>query len=288
MTAILVDASGYIYRSYHAQPPMTKADGTPTGCIHGYTRMLWNIKKRHAADAHFGVVFDKGRSVARSMLYPAYKANRPSLPDDFRAQLDMVRDATRAFGLPVIEHDGIEADDLIASYATAFVENGDDVIIISADKDMMQLLGDGISMFDPIKDRFVTDEDVIAKLGVLPAQAVDAQALIGDPSDNIPGVPKIGPKTAGALLTQFGSLDNLLANWQQVGKPAIRDSLMLNAGKALLSRQLATLDRRVPLPLPLKQLEARDVDASRLVAFCREMEFASLGADVEAFYGVSA
>lgn len=288
MTAILVDASGYIYRAFYAQPPMTKADGTPTGCIHGYTRMLWNLKKRHAAESHFGVCFDKGKSAARVEMYSDYKAHRPPMHEDLKTQLGMVRDATRAFGLPVIEADGIEADDLLASYAEAFQANGDDVVIVSVDKDLMQLMGDGVTLYDPLKDRTITDEDVIAKLGVRPHLAIDAQALIGDASDNVPGVPKIGPKTAGALLDQFGSLDGVLDNWHKVTKPAIRDSLMLSRDKALLSRQLVTLIRDVPLPLPLKALEAKDVDAAKLVAFCKQMEFASLGADIEAFYGVSA
>lgn len=288
MTAILVDASGYIYRAFYAQPPLTKADGTPVGCIHGYLQMLWSLKKQHVTASHFGVCFDKGKSAARVAIYPEYKGHRPPMPDDLKTQLGMVRDATRAVGLPVIEAENVEADDLIASYAEAFRANGDAVIIVSVDKDLMQLMADGIEMFDPIKDRPLTVDDVVAKLGVGPEQATDAQALIGDSTDNVPGVPKIGPKTAGALLARFGSLNNLLANRQAVDKPAIRDSLMLNREKALLSRDLVTLMRDVPLPLPLKALEARDVDAAALVAFCKHMEFASLGADIEAFYGVAA
>lgn len=290
MTAILVDASGYIYRAFHVQPTMVKTDGTPVGCIHGFVRMLWTLKKRHAGDTHFGVVFDRGRCAKRTTLHPGYKANRPPMPDDLRIQLSMVRDATRAFGLPVIEAENVEADDLIASYATAFRDNGDPVLIISADKDMFQLLDDDgmISMYDPMKERVIEPADVVAKLGVKPRLAIDAQALIGDPTDNVPGVPKIGPKTAGALLAQFGSLDGVLDNWQSITQRAARDSIMLNRDKALLSRDLVTLDRTLPLPLPLKALEAKDVTVPALLAFCREMEFASLGADIEAFYLVNA
>ena len=288
MTAILVDASGYIYRAFYSQPPMTKADGTPVGCLHGYTQMLWSLKKQHVTASHFGVCFDKGKSTARVALHPDYKGHRPPIHDDLKSQLAMVRDATIAVGLPVIEQEGVEADDLLASNATAFRANGDDVIIVSVDKDLMQMIGDGVEMHDPIKKRPITLEDVIAKLGVGPELAIDAQALIGDATDNVPGVPKIGPKTAGQLLTRFGSLDALLANWQAVDKPAIRDSLMLNRDRALLSRKLVTLMRDVPLPVPLKALEARDVDAAKLVAFCAQCEFASLGAEVEAFYGVAA
>lgn len=288
MTAVLVDASGYIYRAFHAQPPMTKSDGTPIGCIHGYTHMLWHLKRQFADASHFGVVFDKGRSRARLAMHPEYKAHRPPIHYDLRSQLAMTRDATRAFGLPVIEEDGVEADDLLASYAAAFETNGDDVVIVSVDKDLMQLMSDTVGMYDPIKKRALTDDDVVAKLGVPPALAIDAQALIGDTSDNVPGVPKIGPKTAGQLLTLFGSLDAVLDNWQSISKPAIRDSIMLNRDNALLSRRLVTLMRDVPLPLPLKALESKHVDAASLVAFCAQCEFASLGAEVQQFYGVPA
>lgn len=288
MTAILVDASGYIYRAFYAQPPLTKADGTPVGCIHGYLQMLWNLKRQHVTASHFGVCFDKGKSAARVAIHSDYKAHRPPMHEDLKSQLAMVRDATRAVGLPVIEEDGIEADDLLASYATAFRANGDDVIIVSVDKDLMQMMGDGVEMYDPIKKRLLTVEDVVAKLGVGPELAIDAQALIGDPTDNVPGVPKIGPKTAGQLLGRFGSLDAVLDNWAQIEKPAIRDSLMMSRDRALLSRQLVTLARDVPLPLPLKALEAKDVDAASLVAFCAQCEFASLGAEVQEFYGVAA
>lgn len=288
MTSILVDASGYIYRAFFSQPPMTKADGTPIGCIHGYLTMLWNLKRQHVAASHFGVCFDKGKSAARVALHPDYKGHRPPMHDDLKSQLALVRDATRAVGLPVIEQEGIEADDLLASYATAFCANGDDVVIVSVDKDLMQMMGDNVQMFDPMKKRALTVEDVIAKLGVGPELAVDAQALIGDATDNVPGVPKIGPKTAGQLLNRFGSLDAILGNWQAIDKPAIRDSIMLNVDKALLSRKLVTLMRDVPLPLPLKALEAKDVDAGRLVEFCAQCEFASLGAEIQTFYGVAA
>lgn len=288
MTAILVDASGYIYRAFYSQPPMTKADGTPIGCIHGYLTMLWNLKRQHVTASHFGVCFDKGKSAARVALHSDYKGHRPPVPDDLKSQLAIVRDATTAIGLPVIEAEGIEADDLLASYATAFRANGDDVIIVSVDKDLMQMISDGVEMFDPMKKRAITVEDVVAKLGVGPELAIDAQALIGDATDNVPGVPKIGPKTAGQLLNRFGSLNAVLDNWHAVEKPAIRDSLMLSRDRATLSRQLVTLMRDVPLPLPLKALEAKDVDAGKLVAFCKQCEFASLGAEIQAFYGVAA
>lgn len=291
MTAILVDASGYIYRAFYVQPTLVRTDGTPVGCIHGYLRMLWNLKKRHAGDTHFGVIFDKGRCATRTALHPGYKANRPPIPEDMRIQLSMIRDATRAFGIPVVEQDNVEADDLIASYAAAFRANGDDVLIVSADKDMFQLLDDEdglVAMYDPVKERMIEPADVVAKLGVGPRLAIDAQALIGDATDNVPGVPKIGVKTAGALLAQFGSLDAVLDNWQAITQRAVRDSIMLNRDKALLSRDLVTLNRHLPLPLPLKALEAKDVTVGPLLAFCQEMEFASLGADIAAFYQVNA
>lgn len=285
---ILVDASGYIYRAFYALPPLTKADGTPTGAVLGFCRMLWQLKKDRADASHFGVVFDKGRCAHRTALYPPYKAQRPSLPDDLRLQLDPLRDAARAFGFQVIEAPNVEADDLIASYAAEAERRCDDVTIVSADKDMMQLIRPGVVMWDPLKQREITVDDVRAKLGVRPELAIDAQALIGDASDNVPGVPGVGAKTAGALLEQFGSLDALLANWQQVSRPKIRDALMLHAGTARQARDLVALRCDVALPLPMKALEARDVDAARLIAFANSMEFVSFAADVAAFYGASA
>lgn len=284
MPAMLVDASGFIYRAFYAMPPMTRADGYPTGAIHGFCTMLWRLKKRHTQATHFGVVFDKGKSSARTAAYPDYKAKRPPQPDDLQKQLSAVRDATRAFGMPVVEADGVEADDLLASYAEAFRANGDDVIIVSPDKDVIQLIRTGVGILCPIKDARVGLADSLTKFGVPPRLVADAQGLIGDPSDNIPGVPGVGPKKAGALLEQFGSLDAVLEHANTVPQKALRSALMTYADQARLSRDLATLDRSVPLPLPLKSLEARDVDAVALLDFARAMEFQSFAADVAAFY----
>lgn len=287
--AILVDASGYIYRAFYAQPPLSRSDGMPTGCIHGYVRMLWGLKRQHADASHFAVIFDKGKSAKRVALYPSYKANRPPMHEDLRAQLAVVRDATRAFGFPVVEQDGVEADDLIASYAEAFAQRGQSVIIASADKDMMQLIEPPvIEMFDTLKGRLIDTDDVIAKLGVPPRLAVDAQALIGDSVDNIPGARGIGPKNAGKLLMQYGDLDSLLANWRDVKPASARDSLLNNREAILLSRALATLSRDVPLPLPLEAIESANIDVNGVLEFARQMEFVSFAADVAAHHGVAA
>lgn len=286
MPAMLVDASGFIYRAFYAMPPMTRADGFPTGAVHGFCTMLWRLKKKHAQATHFGVVFDKGKSAARTARYPDYKAKRPPQPDDLQKQLSVVRAATRAFGMPVVESDGVEADDLLASYAEAFRANGDDVIIVSPDKDVIQLIRTGVGILCPIKDARVGLADSLAKFGVPPRLAADAQGLIGDSSDNIPGVPGIGPKKAGALLEQFGSLEAVLANADMVQQKGMRAALKAYADQARLSHELATLDSAVPLPVSLKALEARDVEAVALLEFARSMEFTSFAADVAAFYSL--
>jgi DNA polymerase-1 len=204
MPAILIDASGYIYRAFYALPPVERSDGLPVGCVLGFVRMLWGMKRRHVGATHFAVVFDKGKSARRTAIFPEYKANRKPQPEPLLRQLDLVRDATRAFGLPGIEADNVEADDLLASYAHAFAAAEHDVVIVSSDKDLFQVVsgpepGRGaIGLYCPMKDRRLGRDDCIAKLGVSPRRALDAQALIGDAVDNIPGVPKIGVKTAAS------------------------------------------------------------------------------------------
>ncbi len=291
MTCVLVDGSSYIYRAFYSQPPMTKMDGTPIGAIHGYSRMLWNLKKKHVTATHFAVVLDKGRSTARTAIYPEYKAQRTPMPDDLRSQLGLIRDATRAFRIPVVEAQGIEADDLIASYASASNANGDDALIISVDKDLMQTITTGrpsTAMWDPVKETEITPDYVYAKFGVWPHQMRDLQALMGDTSDNVPGIPSVGPKTAAALLKQFGSFDGVMERWREINKPKIRDMVMAHRANALLSRELVTLKTDAELPVPMKELESVDVDAATLVDFAKSMEMISFAADVESFYGVPA
>ena len=284
MPTMLVDASGYIYRAFYVLEALERSDGFPTGAILGFCRMLWKLKKQHAQATHFAVIFDAGKSAARTALYPAYKDNRKERPVELVKQLPHVRGAARAFGFPVIEKDGVEADDLLASYAEAFAVNGDPVIIVSPDKDMIQLIRDDIGVFCPLKDRRIGMADSLEKFGVPPRLAVDAQAVIGDTTDNIPGIKGIGPKKIGPLLSRYGSLDALFDNLHELPMNATRRALEMGRQDALLSRQLATLDRNVPLPAPLRALEARDVDAASLLDFARHMEFHSFAADVASFY----
>lgn len=286
MTAVLIDASGYIYRAFYASPPMERSDGLPTGCIHGFCTMLWNLKKREANATHFAVVFDKGKSAYRMSIYPEYKANRSPTPDDMKRQIPFIRDSARAFGFPVVEQDNVEADDLIASYATAFEALDHEVLVVSSDKDLYQLIGDKVSMYDPIKRRIVTNADVEAKLGVTPERAIDAQALIGDSVDNVPGAPGIGPKTAGQLLAQFGSLNALFAGADRIRKEKQRDTILRHRDQIMLSRSLVALRCDLQLPVPLKDLEATFVDAEAIAEFGRQMEFISLVDEIEKFYRI--
>lgn len=286
MSAILIDASGYIHRSYHAHPPVVRSDGTPIGCVYGFCNMLWSMLKKHHSASHVGVIFDSGRSAHRLALYPAYKAQRSPMPDDLRQQLPLVREAVQAFGYHVIDRTGVEADDLIASYAKAFRALSHDVVIVSVDKDLAQIVGPGVSIFDPVKRRDIGVLEVIERFGVRPEQVVEVQALIGDTADNIPGAPGIGPKKAAALFAQFGSLDEILRRAGEVAQRATRETLLLSRDQILLSKALATLLCDVPLPVPLAALENRQVAGQGAVDFARRMEMTSLAGDLAAFYRI--
>jgi len=210
----LVDGSAYIFRAYYSLPPLTNPQGVPVGAVAGYSNMLWKLASDlHAADGptHMAVVLDKAGTSFRNEIYDQYKANRPPAPEDLRPQFPLIRDATLAFSLPMIEEENVEADDMIASYTKAARAQGWDVSIISSDKDLMQLVGDGVDMFDTMKDKRIGREEVIEKFGVGPELVGDVLALMGDSSDNVPGVPGIGPKTATKLITEYGSLDAVLA-----------------------------------------------------------------------------
>lgn len=288
MTALLVDASGYINRAYFALPALTNSAGNPTHAVHGYTEMIWQLRRRTEQASHIVVCFDKGRSARRAELFPAYKANRPAKPDEFIAQLNWIRDATRALGCAVVEMQGVEADDLLASYATAFAAQGVPVTIVTSDKDLMQIMSPAIQLWCPLKKQQLTVADCLEKFGVPPSRVIDAQAMIGDSVDNIPGVPRIGRKTAGELLAQFGSLDNLLANIDDIPQKSARMAVATHVKQALLSRELARLDRNVPLPLPIDELCTKPIDPKSLLTFTSGMEFASLSADISTYYGVAA
>ena len=271
----LVDGSGYIFRAFHALPPMTSPDGTPVNAVFGFTNMLLRLLE----DARAGqlvVIFDAGRTTWRSDLYPAYKTNRPAAPPELVPQFPLIREATRAFGLPVIEAEGWEADDLIAAYARAARAADRWVTILSSDKDLMQLVGPGIQMWDPIRQKRIGAAQVEEKFGVPPDKVIDVQALAGDSVDNVPGVPGIGIKTAARLIQEFGDLTNLLARVDEIKQPGRREALRLHADMARLSRQLVTLDAECELPIALEAIKPPDADPVKLVSFLRTQGFRSL------------
>lgn len=278
--AYLVDGSGYIFRAFHALPPLTRpSDGLPVGAVHGFCAMLWKlINETKASDAptHIAVIFDAGRETFRNDIYADYKANRPPAPEELVPQFPLIRDAVQAFNVASLELDGFEADDLIASYAKQIVEAGGDVTIVSSDKDLMQLVGPGVAMLDTMKNKSIGRDEVEAKFGVGPDKVIDVQALAGDSSDNVPGVPGIGIKTAAELINTFGDLDTLLDQADTIKQPKRRERLIKFADQARISRQLVTLRQDTPLDVPADALGIQDPDAKTLLGFLQEMEFNTL------------
>ncbi|MDN2582333.1 DNA polymerase I [Aquibium sp. ELW1220] len=279
----LVDGSGYIFRAYHALPPLTrKSDGLPVGAVSGFCNMLWKLMVSArdtdvgVVPTHFAVIFDYSSKTFRNELYPEYKANRSAPPEDLVPQFGLIRQATRAFDLPCIEMEGFEADDIIATYARLACEAGADTTIISSDKDLMQLVGETVSMYDPMKDREIKVPEVIEKWGVPPEKMIDLQALTGDSVDNVPGVPGIGPKTAAQLLEQFGDLDTLLSRASEIKQNKRRESIIENADKARISRELVRLRNDVPLAEGLDDLTLQPPNGPKLIGFLKAMEFTSL------------
>ncbi|MGB7430898.1 MAG: 5'-3' exonuclease H3TH domain-containing protein, partial [Ahrensia sp.] len=279
----LVDGSAYIFRAFHALPPLTrKSDGMPVGAVSGFCNMLWKLLQ-NARDTevgvtptHFAVIFDYSSKTFRNDLYADYKANRSEPPEDLRPQFGLIREATRAFNVPCIETEGYEADDIIASYCRQAEAVGGKATIVSSDKDLMQLVTENVSMYDPMKDRQIGIDEVIEKFGVKPDKMIDLQALTGDSTDNIPGVPGIGPKTAAQLLEEFGDLDTLLARASEIKQNKRRENLIEFADQARLSRQLVTLDVNTPTDLPLDALALEEQDGPKLVAYLKAMEFTTL------------
>ena len=288
----LIDGSGFIFRAYHALPPLTrKSDGLPIGAVAGFSNMVWKMlqeTKGSDAPTHVAVVFDKSEVTFRNELYPDYKQNRPPAPDDLVPQFRLIRDATRAFNLPCIEMAGFEADDIIATYATQAAAAGGRVTIISADKDLMQLVAPGIVMFDTLKNKPIGRDEVMEKFGVGPERVIDVQALAGDSIDNVPGAPGIGIKTAAQLIAEYGDLDTLLARAGEIRQPKRREVLVGHADRIRLSRDLVTLRRDVPLEEGLDALEVRDPEADTLLPWLAEMEFRGLASRVSAKLGVAA
>ncbi len=279
----LVDGSGYIFRAFHALPPLTrKSDGLPVGAVAGFCNMLWKL----LADArdtsvgvtptHLAVIFDYSSKTFRKELYPDYKANRSEPPEDLIPQFGLIREATKAFDLPCIELEGFEADDLIATYARLAEEAGADTTIISSDKDLMQLVTPRVSMYDSMKDRQIGRDEVIEKWGVPPEKMIDLQSLTGDSTDNVPGVPGIGPKTAAQLLEEYGDLDTLLARAEEIKQNKRRENIIAFADQARLSRELVTLKTDTPVEDDLDSFKLEPQNGPKLIAFLKAMEFTTL------------
>jgi DNA polymerase-1 len=247
----LIDGSGYIFRAYHALPPLTRpSDGLPVGAVHGFCAMLWKLLRETgelAPPTHFAVIFDYSAKTFRNELFDGYKAHRPAPPEDLIPQFPLIRDAVKAFNVACIEQEGYEADDLIATYACQALEAGAEVTIVSSDKDLMQLVRPGIVMYDTMKNKLIGEAEVVERFGVPPGKVIEVQALIGDATDNVPGVPGIGVKTAALLIAEYGDLDTLLARASEIKQPKRRESLINFADQARLSRTLVTLDCNMPL-----------------------------------------
>jgi DNA polymerase-1 len=288
----LVDGSGYIFRAYHALPPINrKSDGLQLNAVFGFCNMLWKLlrdMKPEDKPTHLAVVFDLSEKTFRTDMYPDYKAHRPDPPDDLRPQFPLIRDAVHAFDLPCLEQKGFEADDLIATYARQAFEAGATATIVSSDKDLMQLVNDRIVLFDTMKDRRIGRAEVIEKFGVPPEKVIEVQALIGDSTDNVPGVPGIGVKTAAQLIGEYGDLETLLKRAPEIKQDKRRQALIENADKARLSKKLVTLDDLVKLDVPIGDLAVHEPDYKRLIAFLKAMEFSSLTRRVAEFASIDA
>ncbi len=276
----LVDGSGYIFRAFHALPPLTRpSDGLPVGAVHGFCAMLWKLlqdARKGRGPTHLAVVFDASEKTFRNEIYQDYKAHRPPAPEELVPQFPLIRDAVKAFNIACIEQDGFEADDLIATYAKDAVAAGGEVTIVSSDKDLMQLVKPGVSMLDTMKNKAIGPDEVREKFGVTPDKVVDVQALAGDSTDNVPGVPGIGVKTAAELINEYGDLEALLARAHEIKQPKRRERLTEFAMQARLSLDLVTLKQDVPLAVPVELLGVRDPVPASLLGFMRDMEFGTL------------
>src|ERR1041384_7580329 len=288
----LVDGSSYIFRAYHALPPLNrKSDGLQVNAVLGFCNMLWKLlrdMKPEDQPTHLAVIFDKSERTFRNELYADYKAHRPDAPDDLIPQFPLIREAVRAFDIPCLEMLGFEADDLIATYARQACEVKADVTIVSSDKDLMQLVNDCVVMYDTMKDKKIGIPEVVEKFGVPPEKVIEAQALIGDSTDNVPGVPGIGPKTAAQLLQEFGDLETLLKRAGEIKQEKRRQTLIDNAEMARISKKLVTLDQNVPLEVPVEDLAVHQPDYKHLIAFLKAMEFSTLTRRVAEKSGIEA
>src|SRR3954447_5767111 len=288
----LVDGSGYIFRAYHALPPLTrKSDGLQVNAVLGFCNMLWKLMrdmKPEERPTHLAVLFDKSEKTFRSEMYPEYKANRSAPPDDLIPQFKYIRDAVRAFDLPCLEQAGFEADDLIATYVRQACDAGARATIVSSDKDLMQLVTDCVIMYDTMKDKRIGIPEVMEKFGVPPDKVIEVQSLIGDSTDNVPGVPGIGVKTAAQLICEYGDLETLLARAGEIKQQKRRETLIDHAENARLSKKLVTLDDKVKLDVPIEDLAVHEPDYKLLIAFLKAMEFSTLTRRVAEFSGIDA
>jgi DNA polymerase I len=285
----LVDGSGYIFRAYHALPPINrKSDGLQLNAVFGFCNMLWKLLREMKDDkpTHLAVVFDLSERTFRTEMYPDYKAHRPDPPDDLKPQFGLIRQAVHAFDLPCLEQKGFEADDLIATYVRHANEAGATSTIVSSDKDLMQLVNDRVVMYDTMKDKKIGRDEVIEKFGVPPDKVIEVQALIGDSTDNVPGVPSIGQKTAALLINEYGDLETLLKRAGEIKQDKRRQAIIDNADKARLSKKLVTLDDKVKLDVPIGDLAVHEPDHKRLIAFLKAMEFSSLTRRVAEFSSI--
>jgi DNA polymerase-1 len=276
----LVDGSTYIFRAYHALPPLTrKSDGFPVGAISGFCNMLDKLirdEKEKNNLTHLLVIFDAPGKTFRNSIYPEYKANRSSPPDDLIPQFPIIREATKAFNVPHVEMVGYEADDLIASYTKAAVSKGMKVTIVSSDKDLMQLVDDNASMLDTMKNRTIKENEVIEKFGVKPNKVIDVQSLAGDSVDNVPGVPGIGIKTAALLINEYDNLDKLIQNASNIKQTKRRESIIEFSEQAKVSRELVTLKNDITLPIPIEDIQIQSIEPKKLISFLKGMEFKTL------------
>ncbi|WP_440643718.1 DNA polymerase I [Candidatus Pelagibacter sp. HIMB123] len=288
----LIDGSGYIFRAYYALPPLTrKSDGLPTGAVSGFCSMLFKLLEDSKSDqnlqkpTHFAVIFDSARKTFRNEIYSDYKANRSEAPDDLAPQFEYIRKSVLAFNLPSVDLPNYEADDLIATYVDQILKKGAKVTIVSSDKDLMQLYKKGVRIFDPMKNKFITDDDVLKKFGVDASKVIDVQSLAGDSSDNVPGVPGIGVKTAAELINKYGTLENLLKSANEIKQNKRRETLIENKDKALISKKLVTLDHNSPVNRELSEFKLQNIDKDKLYKFLREMEFNRLLSSAISAYG---
>lgn len=290
----LIDGSGYIFRAYYALPPLSrKSDGLPTGAVSGFCSMLFKLLEDSKSDqnlqkpTHFAVIFDSARKTFRNEIYSDYKANRSEAPDDLAPQFEYIRKSVLAFNLPSVDLPNYEADDLIATYVDQILKKGARVTIVSSDKDLMQLYQKNVRIFDPMKNKFITEEDVFKKFGVDASKVIDVQSLAGDSSDNVPGVPGIGVKTAAELINKYGTLEKLLKSAHEIKQNKRRETLLENKDKALISKKLVTLDHKSPIKRELSEFELKSIDKDKLYKFLREMEFNRLLSSAISAYGES-